>query len=86
MVMVMSFAALSRRGRVYEEEHHAAVQQLTMMSHKLVVMTETMRATLDSFHAMPPHRYAVIPHGWNWLDNPRARWQVPPWPRYPYGT
>ena len=49
--------------RVYEEEHHAAVQQLTMMSHKLVVMTETMRATLDSFHAAPPHRYAVIPHG-----------------------
>ena len=22
-----------------------------------------MRATLDSFHAIAPHRYAVVPHG-----------------------
>ena len=49
--------------RVYEEEHHAAVQQLAVMSHKLVVMTETMRWTLDSFHAISPDRVAVIPHG-----------------------
>ena len=33
------------------------------MSHKLTVMTELMRWTLDSFHGVAPHSVAVIPHG-----------------------
>ena len=45
------------------EEYHAYVAQLSVVSHKLTVMTERMRHELDAFHAIPPHRIAVIPHG-----------------------
>ena len=45
------------------EVYHAYVVQLAVMSHKLTVMTELMRWTLDSFHGVAPHSVAVIPHG-----------------------
>jgi glycosyltransferase involved in cell wall biosynthesis len=45
------------------EEYHAYVLQLATISHKLTVMTERMRHELDAFHAVPPRRVAVIPHG-----------------------
>eukprot|EP00615_Pteridomonas_danica_P016115 CAMPEP_0114406766 /NCGR_PEP_ID=MMETSP0102-20121206/21464_1 /TAXON_ID=38822 ORGANISM="Pteridomonas danica, Strain PT" /NCGR_SAMPLE_ID=MMETSP0102 /ASSEMBLY_ACC=CAM_ASM_000212 /LENGTH=255 /DNA_ID=CAMNT_0001572949 /DNA_START=177 /DNA_END=944 /DNA_ORIENTATION=- len=45
------------------EEYHAYIVQLAAISHKITVMTELMRWTLESFHGIPGHRIAVIPHG-----------------------
>ena len=45
------------------EEYHTYVAQLSVVSHRLTVMTELMRWTLDAFHGVPPHRVGVIPHG-----------------------
>jgi hypothetical protein len=36
------------------EEYHAYITQLSLVSHKLTVMTELMRRTLDSFHGISP--------------------------------
>ncbi len=49
--------------RNYPEHNHGYIQQLTLLSRKLVVMTHSMRHILSAFHGIPTKYVAVIPHG-----------------------
>eukprot|EP00602_Paraphysomonas_sp_CaronLab_P000321 CAMPEP_0185031604 /NCGR_PEP_ID=MMETSP1103-20130426/19159_1 /TAXON_ID=36769 /ORGANISM="Paraphysomonas bandaiensis, Strain Caron Lab Isolate" /LENGTH=1396 /DNA_ID=CAMNT_0027567171 /DNA_START=153 /DNA_END=4340 /DNA_ORIENTATION=- len=46
-----------------EEHIHSWVQQVTFLSRKIVVMTHSMRHSLNVYHAIPTRDVAVIPHG-----------------------
>ena len=45
------------------EERHGLLYNVVLQSHKSVVMTESMRWTLDVYHAIAPEDIVVIPHG-----------------------
>jgi len=44
-------------------EKHALTEQVILLSHKVVVMTETMKRELDWLHSVPHNLVDVIPHG-----------------------
>jgi glycosyltransferase involved in cell wall biosynthesis len=44
-------------------QKQALTQQVILLSHKVVVMTETMKRELDWLHSVPHNLIQVIPHG-----------------------